>query len=95
MNTVEFDQLLTFWHLKGKITRDHDTLGVKAENGQLQRLRRIQIKSKDKVAKIVYGELFDDDKNVTGYEIRYADIEHNGISKLYVSAEVLTAIQDL
>ena len=39
MNTVEFDQLLTFWHLKGKITRDHDTLGVKAENGQLQRLR--------------------------------------------------------
>jgi len=94
MNTLEFDQLLTFWHLKGKVTREYDTLGVKNNNGQLKRLRRIQIRSKDKSAKIVYGELFDNNNNVIGYEIEYADIEHNGISKLYVKSDVLTAIQD-
>jgi len=96
MTTLEFDQLLTFWHLKGKVTREFDHLGIKTTNtGQLKQLRRIQIKGDNKLAKIVYGEVLDDDKHIVGYEIEYADITNEtGISKLYVRTDVLKVIQD-
>ena len=99
MNELEFDQLLTFWSLKGKMQMlDNVKMGFKTVAGstQTKMMKALLIDSNGNHAKVVYSKVMEDDV-LRGYEIEYADITNNrGISTLYRNqAEALTAVQKM
>ena len=95
MKQLEFDALLTFLTLKGKIRHHNSPLGIKKlASGQIGHTRKLYIHSNDNDAIVVYMEIKNkDDTETEGYEIVYAEIEHHGISKIYFKSEVLSALQ--
>ena len=100
MTTLEFEQLLTFWTLKGKLRKLSDVkMGYKKVPGgtEVKQVKALVVESNGNHAKVVYSELMNiHEDEVLGYEIEYADITSNvGISKLYRRTDALIAMQNL
>ncbi len=73
ISKTEFEQLITFWSLRGKITDGVD-MGIKRDGDLIHQVKRIIITSKDIRAIVTYTVFQTGEDSDPTFRIDYSDI---------------------
>jgi len=92
MKELEFEKLLTFWSLKGKISNTIK-LGKKIINGRKGRNKEFTITTKDYKVEVLFMKWEDP----VEYDVLKADFQHNstGLWVLYAGENAVNKLNEL